>query len=269
MKPDKNKDQHIIVDERISAKIVNVADVIDEDVVLEIGGGPGNLTEILAKKSKQVYIVEKDQKYCMLLKEKFAGRSNVKVIPGDVLNVDLPNFDKIVSNPPYQILQEFFYRLIKERKQNFKSCIITVPYGFAKLITNKPASNEFGVLSALFYAFYDVEILDTIPEGAFNPKPRVLSNLIRIVPKTGKKTLVQAILEYSFLHETQKMRNVIMKLLWNRGEVLLKRKVTKNDAREIIESFDGNLTPALDKGVFQLSTREISMLCKQLLRMQS
>ncbi len=269
MKPDKNKDQHIIIDDRISARIINAADVIDEDVILEIGGGPGNLTGPLAKRARQVYTIEKDQKYCSLLKEKFTGRANIKVILGDALKVGLPHFDKIVSNPPYQILQEFFYRLVRERRQNFKCCVMTAPYGFVKIITNKPTSNKFGVLSALFYTFYNVEILSSIPKEAFNPTPRVLPNLIRIVPKTGGKALLQVILEYAFLHEKQKMRNAMMKLLWDRGEMFLKRKITKNDAREITESFDVSLTPALDKGIFQLSTKEISTLSKQLLKMQS
>ncbi len=269
MRPDKNKDQHIMVDDRIIARIVSAADVVGEDAVLEIGGGPGNLTKLLAKSAGQVYTIEKDQKYCELLKEKFAGAVNVKIIPGDALNVSLPYFDKIVSNPPYRILQEFFYRLVKEKRQNFRCCVITVPHGFTKLITSKPTNSEFGVLSALFYTFYSIEILSAVPKGAFDPEPRVLSNLIRIMPERGEKEPLRLILEYAFTHEKQKMKNVIMKLLWDHGEVFLKRKITKKEAREIVGSFDGNLKNALDKGVFQLSANEMSMLSKQLLKMQS
>ena len=269
MKPDKNRDQHIMVDDRINAGVVSAAEVMPEDIVLEIGGGPGNLTELLAKSAGQVYTVEKDRKYYAFLKEKFAERANVKVISGDALSVGLPYFDKIVSNPPYQILQEFFYRLVRERRQNFKCCVMTVPYGFAKLATGRPESSEFGVLSALFYAFYNVEILSAVRKEAFRPMPRVLSSLVRIVPVREEKGLLQLALKYAFLHEKQKIRNVMMKLLWDHGEALLKRKVTKNEAREIIESFDAGLAPELDKGIFQLSASEISMLFKQLQKVQS
>ena len=50
----------------------------------------------------------------------------------------LPNFNKIVSNMPYSILQQFFMRLIKERKQNFEQAVMIVPYGFAKKMTATP-----------------------------------------------------------------------------------------------------------------------------------
>ena len=268
MEPDKNKDQHIMIDSKISARLVSEAKIAHHDVILEIGGGPGNLTELLADKSGEVYTIEKDDTYASLLKEKFAGRSNVKIISGNILEVDLPRFDKIVSNPPYQILQEFFYRLVLEKRQNFKCCVMTVPYGFAKLITKMPGEDEFGVLSALFYAFYDVEVIEEVPKGAFEPEPRVLSSLVKIVPKKREAEFLQIVFEYLFLHDTQKIKNAIIKLLWNRGNSLMKRKITKNDAKKIVDSFEG-MVELLDKKIFQLSTEEVGVLSKQLLRIQS
>ena len=119
MVPDKKKDQHIMTDQNINKIIIDTASVNNNDDVLEIGGGPGNLTELLAKKAHFVYTVEKDKEYYELLKGKFANSDNVEVIFGDILETNLPKFNKIISNPPYQVLEPFFLRLVKEGKQNF------------------------------------------------------------------------------------------------------------------------------------------------------
>lgn len=266
MKPDKNKDQHIMVDSGTKEEMASAAYLTNADEVLEIGGGPGNLTEIISKRAKFVYTVEKDKRYYSLLKKKFAGIKKVKVINGNILDVELPRFDKIISNPPYKILQPFFYKLVKEGGFDFKCCVMTVPHGFAKLITKAPKNEGFGLISALFYAFYNVEVVTSIPKSAFNPEPRVTSYIVRITPKKDDSNLLRTVLKNAFLHNNMKLRNVILSALWNEGIRILNKKVTKKEARQMIEELKKeSLAPILNKSIFQLSTNETSMLSRDLI----
>ena len=139
--PDKIKDQHIIVDKSVISKIANAASLTEHDSVLEIGSGPGNLTKAIAAHAGQVYAIEKDYEYIMELKKIFGGNRKVMVIEGNALDVKLPQFNKIVSNPPYKILQPFFLRLLHERKYNFECCVTVAPHGFSKLALAKAQEN--------------------------------------------------------------------------------------------------------------------------------
>ena len=75
--PDKIKDQHIIVDKSVMSKIANAASLTEHDSVLEIGGGPGNLTKAIAAHAGQVYAIEKDPGYIMELKKIFGGSRKI------------------------------------------------------------------------------------------------------------------------------------------------------------------------------------------------
>lgn len=266
MIPDKEKDQHITIDLKINEKMINTASIASADKILEIGGGPGNLTELLARDAQFVYTVEKDEKYFSILSKKFNGSSNVKVIFGNILDIELPKFNKIVSNPPYQILQPFFFRLVKESRQSFECCVMIVPHKFTQIITKKPEMADFGMLSALFFAFYDVEIIATIPKEAFSPKPRVMSHLVKITPKNSDINFLHYIFRSIFWESNKTIRNVILDALWNNGEKLIGRKLTKNRAKQLIDGIDSNkLTSILNKSVLQLSNVEIRALSRSLL----
>ena len=270
MVPDKKKDQHIMIDQNINKIIIDTASVNNNDDVLEIGGGPGNLTELLAKKAHFVYTVEKDKKYYDVLSGKFAGSDNVAVILGDILEIKLPRFNKIISNPPYQILEPFFLSLVKEGKQNFECCVITVPHRFEKAMRLNPDNPEFSMLSALFFAFYTITEIATVPKEAFDPKPRVTSHLIEIRPKNDNGDLVCHILRNLFLKKEKKIRNVIHDALWNNGNKLIGKKVTKREAKEIIKKIDdGKAAEILNKNVSQLSNEEVRELCAYLLNIKN
>ncbi len=261
MGADKNKDQHMTVNPKIIEEVIGSSALISTDRVLEVGGGSGNLTEEIAKRVQFIYTVEKDDGYFSILSKKFDGVHNVRVIHGDILNVDLPQFNKIVSNPPYRILQPFFLRLVKERRQNFELCVIMVPHGFAKIITATPKSPDFGVLSALFYAFYEVEDISIVPKGAFDPKPRVTSHIMRIAPKIDRTLALPFLLRNIFLDDEKKIRNSILATFWNNGEVVTGKGLTKNDARAMMDSIENHgVGPALDKKIVALTNSEVRSL---------
>ncbi len=261
MKPEKEKDQHIMIDSKMNETIVDAASVNSKDEILEIGGGSGNLTELLARHARFVYAVEKDEAYSSMLSKKFSSSDNVAVISGNILDVKLPKFNKIVSNPPYQILESFFFRLVYERRWNFECCVITVPHGFAKIITAKPSEDKFGLLSALFFAFYDVNDIAEVSKEAFSPMPRVTSRLIRITPKSGNDDFLQYFFKNIFLQRGKKIRNTLLGVLWNNCTGTAGKRLTKNEAKALIKKIDnGKLVMILDKKASQLSNRDVREL---------
>ena len=264
--PDKLEDQHIIVDESVIGKIISAASLTGQDSVLEIGGGPGNLTKAIALHAGAVYTIEKDPAYILELEKIFGGKRNVTVIGGNAINVRLPQFSKIVSNPPYKILQPFFFKLLHERKYNFECCVMIVPHGFSKLSSAKPGSADFGVMSAFFYAFYNVEVIAALKKSAFRPEPRVTSFLLKISPKSVHSPM-SLMLKLMFLEDGRKIGNVLLGALWNHGEFIFRKKLTKAEARQIINKLENGeqKRQILEKRVFQLSNEEMSSLVESIL----
>src|SRR5512139_2447114 len=108
--PKKRLGQHLLVDRNILNKVVRTAEVGKEDVVVEVGPGPGEMTRALACLAKQVIAVEIDPKLVEILKERLADCPNVEVVKSDILKVDFKGLYqkeghpvKVVANLPYQI----------------------------------------------------------------------------------------------------------------------------------------------------------------------
>ena len=147
--------------------------------MLEIGPGTGNLTEALAARAGRVYAVEVDPD----LAAQLAGRfSNVQVINADALTVELPDYNKIVSNLPYQISSKITYRLLS---RPFELAVLMYQREFAQRMTATAGSKEYGRLAMVVGFFCQVEILENVPKTAFRPVPQVNSAIVRLRPTTG------------------------------------------------------------------------------------
>ena len=253
-------DQHMMVDEELLDKIAKISDIRSGDRVLEIGGGTGNLTKRLAKKRCALFVVEKDSKFARLLDKEFDGIGDIRIIEGDILKVELPRFNKIVANMPYSIVEQFFERLVRERRYDFDEAIMVIPYGLAAKITAKPDSKNFGRASALFLAFYSVEILFAIGRNSFMPKPKVGSAAIRITPqraKSQKERRTRRILRELFLQDGKKVKSAIAQLFWDNGNELLGRKMNRKESRSFVGSF---LAGYGDKTASQLDDEDFRRL---------
>jgi 16S rRNA (adenine1518-N6/adenine1519-N6)-dimethyltransferase len=258
------EDQHMLIDEDVISLIADKADIKSSDVVLEIGAGSGNVTAELAKHRERLFVVEKDSDLVSDLAERFGDEKNVSVLAGDVLRIELPKFNKIVSNMPYSILQQFFMRLIKEGRQNFEQAVMVVPYGFAKKMTALPDSEGFGMISALFMAFYDVEEFAQIEKTSFDPQPRVTSVCVSIRPKElspSQPRKALRLLQELFIHDERKAGNSLMRTLWDKGTDLLGRKVTKKEAEGLAGEILAKLPASLkNKKCMALTNDEFRQL---------
>ncbi|MFX1311619.1 MAG: ribosomal RNA small subunit methyltransferase A, partial [Promethearchaeota archaeon] len=113
LRPKKYLGQNFLIDNSILEKIIVLSGVSKEDTVLEIGPGLGALTEPLIKKAKKVYAIEIDSNLYKYLSEKFSIYNNCEIINDDILKIDIPPHNKVISNIPYTItgpiLEKLFF----------------------------------------------------------------------------------------------------------------------------------------------------------------
>lgn len=169
--------QHFLVDRRVLARIGDYASLSEKDRVLEIGPGTGNLTRILSERAGEVFAIEVDPDLAASLKERF---KNVTVTKGDALKVQLPDYNKVVSNLPYQISSKITFRLLE---RPFDLAVLMYQREFAERMVASPGTKEYGRLTLNVSLRAEAEILEFVPRGAFRPMPAVESAIVRLQPR--------------------------------------------------------------------------------------
>jgi 16S rRNA (adenine1518-N6/adenine1519-N6)-dimethyltransferase len=176
-------DQHFLVDDRVVDRIPGfLPDAVDTSHILEIGGGPGVLTDRLLAVAEQVTVIERDPTFAAHLREEFAAAvesGQLTVIEADALEVDLPDFSVCVSNLPYSASSEIAFRLLPLGKP----LVLMFQKEFADRMAAESGSDEYGRLSVSAQHFADVEIVEYVPNTAFDPQPAVQSAVVRLVPR--------------------------------------------------------------------------------------
>lgn len=173
--------QNFLYDPSILKRIVQAAELDAEDLVVEIGPGPGRLTKMLAERVKKVIAIELDENLFRKLKSELAEYKNVELIHGDALKYsyeNLPEF-KVVANIPYYITTPIIFRLIDARK-NLESMTLTVQKEVAERIVATPGGKDYGVLSIMVQYYAKPSLKFIIPKEAFRPVPKVDSAVIHI-----------------------------------------------------------------------------------------
>lgn len=169
--------QHFLVDRSIVDAIIDHAELTADDWVLEIGPGEGILTGELAARAGRVYAIEVDPDLAAGLCD-LAG--NVYVINADALTVQLPEYNKIVSNLPYQISSKITYRLLT---RPFDLAVLMFQKEFAERLMARPGSERYGRLAMVAGFFCRIELLESVSKKAFRPIPEVDSAIVRLRPR--------------------------------------------------------------------------------------
>ncbi len=203
----RRKGQHFLFDRDAIERIANYAELKPDDRVLEIGPGTGNLTEALAARAASVFAIEVDPRLAADLEGRF---SNVSVINDDALFVELPDYNKIVSNLPYQISSKITYRLLC---RPFDLAVLMFQREFARRMTATAGSEEYGRLGMVVGFFCHAEILETVPRSAFRPVPEVNSAIVRLRPRR-ERPLVDArifmrLVSGLFAHRRKKVKKAL------------------------------------------------------------
>ncbi|RME07376.1 MAG: ribosomal RNA small subunit methyltransferase A [Anaerolineae bacterium] len=185
LRPDKRLGQNFLHDESALRKIVGAAELQPTDTVLEIGPGLGSLTRHLARAARRVIAVELDARLLPALRQVLAACENVEIIQGDILTlspgelISSPKTGslKVVANIPYYITSAILRHLLSASPRP-ERLILTVQKEVATRICAQPGNLSLLALSV--QVFGHPEIVAHIPAGAFYPRPKVDSAVLRV-----------------------------------------------------------------------------------------
>jgi 16S rRNA (adenine1518-N6/adenine1519-N6)-dimethyltransferase len=178
-----DRDQHFLIDDRVLDRIPGYlpADA-DTTHVLEVGGGTGGLTDRLLRTADEVTVVERDRSLAAFLREEFAAdvdAGRLRIIEGDAVEVELPEFSACVSNLPYGISSPITFRLLPKARP----MVLLFQREFAERMAAAPGTDDYGRLSVTAGHYADVEVVETVPPTAFDPQPDVESAVVRVRPR--------------------------------------------------------------------------------------
>ena len=233
--------QNFLVDEYIIKREVEAAELSKNDTVLDVGAGFGyELAEII--KTCSAIGVEKDVKIFSYLINKYELNPNVKLVNGDVLKLVLPKFTKLISNPPYNIIDNILNKLVH---YDFISGVMILPNTISQSLLVETATNKFSLMQKIFFDFY--EIME-VPKSSFYPVPRVTSRMLAI--KKKPKDLLQSVM----LKDEMTVKNAIL-----RSHQDLANK-TKRGSRDSFSKIAAAIVSFRDKEVKKLNFEELKML---------
>jgi 16S rRNA (adenine1518-N6/adenine1519-N6)-dimethyltransferase len=249
LRPKRYSDQNFLIDSEVLQRQVGYADIRRDEIILEIGPGIGNLTELLLERSDRVLAVEKDPAMVDILRHRFAGMENLEIISGDALKIKLPAFDKVVSNIPYSISSPLTFMLLKKR---FKKAVITYQKEFAERMVALPGSKDYSRLSVTTDYYASARVLEILPPRVFYPPPEVNSAVVELVPRRPwfmvDEKLFFGVVRALFAHRGKTVKNALVDSRFISSE--------KKEGRRVIEELLDETT--LEKRVFQLKPKEIA-----------
>jgi len=238
IEPEPKKDQHFIVDDSILQRIANQANLSQDDTILEIGAGIGNLTQLIAHQVKKVIAVESDIRFEPMLRTLPA---NVEVHIENALITTSPSpkkihykpYNKIVSNLPYSLCEALLH---KWAFFSYDKAILLIPSRFIETIKTHP----------VFSSFYAPTILFPVPRTSFYPEPKtesVVINLRKPPDPIESHNSALFLRQYLYTHEDQKSKNGLREGIIRYMHKVHDRTITKNEARRIIDA--SGIDPAL------------------------
>jgi 16S rRNA (adenine1518-N6/adenine1519-N6)-dimethyltransferase len=176
--------QHFLADANLLDAIVRDAEPTGDEVALEVGGGEGALTRVLAPRVRALHVIELDQRLREALGEVAAEHPNVSLHFGDAMRLDLRALDPrptaMVSNLPYSIATPLILRTIAELP-SVDRWTVMVQREIAERLRAAPGSRSYGAPSVLVQLACDVTLLRAVDPAVFTPRPRVGSALVRLV----------------------------------------------------------------------------------------
>ncbi|PID94888.1 MAG: 16S rRNA (adenine(1518)-N(6)/adenine(1519)-N(6))-dimethyltransferase [Bacteroidetes bacterium] len=241
VRPKKHLGQHFLHDRNIARKIAN--SLSDNPIpVLEIGPGTGVLTSFLMGKSFPLTTIEVDQESVAYLHETYP---QLEVIAADFLRWNpKEHFEgdfRIIGNFPYNISSQILFRVLE-----YRHCIPEIAGMFQKevalRIAEKPGSKQYGILSVLCQAFYDITYLFTVSEQVFTPPPAVKSGVISMLRKEEftlpcDEALFFTVVKTAFNQRRKTLRNALKGLhmvLTKEVEGLLQKRAEQLSVEEFI-----------------------------------
>jgi 16S rRNA (adenine1518-N6/adenine1519-N6)-dimethyltransferase len=231
--PNKRLGQYFLIDLNLMGKLVDSADIHNNDIVLEVGCGTGSLTEALAKRAGKVIAVETDGRLAEITKRQVEKAENVEVINTDILESKNtisrtvtaaiePARNKysgrvlLVANLPYNVASPLMLNLVRG-PTTAEGMYVTVQKEVSQRMTADAGSKDYGILSIVLSATGNVKTERILKPTVFWPQPQVDSAMVSFVRKEEKVSRIQNMEAFSevvnlFMQHRRKMLKGCTKL---------------------------------------------------------
>lgn len=252
----KSLGQHFLTDRNIARKICAAlaggSPAAPADV-LEVGCGTGVLTQyLLEREDIRLFGAEIDSESIAFLHTRFPEFAP-RLTEADFLKADLaaqfPQGVRIIGNFPYNISSQIFFKVI-EHRDLIPECVGMIQKEVAVRIAEPPGSREYGILSVLLQAWYDIEYLFTVHETVFDPPPKVKSAVIRLRRNATRS-----------LDCDERLFVRVVKAAFGQ-----RRKMIRNALRAAFGDFHGNEHPFFTQRAEQLSVADFVELTRWVAR---
>jgi 16S rRNA (adenine1518-N6/adenine1519-N6)-dimethyltransferase len=237
----KSLGQHFLKDEGICQKIVDALTAYPITNLLEVGPGGGALTKYLLQIPHVNFkAVEVDDEKVVFLRKTYPQLAD-KLIHQSFLDIDQP-FDgpfTVVGNFPYNISTEIVFKIV-EWRERVDGMVGMFQKEVAQRFAAKEGNKVYGVTSVLVQAFFDVDYLFDVPPESFNPPPKVMSGVIRLLPRKealniSSERKLFVLVKAAFNQRRKTLRNAVKPLF---DEAVLKEEVFNKRAEQLsIEDF--------------------------------
>lgn len=231
LRPRKRFGQHFLIDGNLMRRLVACAELDPLDLALEVGGGTGGLTDLIASRVQQLICVEIDEDLHGVLQERFRGKTGVTLIQGDILESKhrvMPDVGraivshdggstgcvKLVANLPYQIATPLMMNLLIDYPQVRRLCF-TVQAEVGERITSGPNCKAYGPLSIISQLLCSIQTVARLAPHTFWPRPTVDSVMIRMdvgeAPFSNRDELHRftSLLRGTFDHRRKTLRSAL------------------------------------------------------------
>ncbi|UXP31941.1 16S rRNA (adenine(1518)-N(6)/adenine(1519)-N(6))-dimethyltransferase RsmA [Reichenbachiella agarivorans] len=242
VRPKKRLGQHFLKDLRIAENIVlALLDAPHNHNVLEIGPGTGVLSEFMVDNDRidRLVMVDLDKESIDFLEKKYKDKE-VEILFADFLKQDLEtlfagqNFS-IIGNFPYNISSQIFFKVLDNRDK-VDEVVCMLQKEVAERIASQEGNKDYGILSVLLQAYYDIEYLFTVPPEVFLPPPKVHSGVIKLtrngVTDLGcDEKLFKRVVKAGFQMRRKTLRNALKTL--NLPESVTEQEVFNKRAEQL------------------------------------
>ena len=184
----KSYGQNFLIDPHVISKIIDGAEIEENDLIIEIGPGLGTLTRALAKKCKKIICIEIDKTIIPILEDTLNGYNNVEIINQDILKVDIKsllakNADykniKVVANLPYYISTNIIMTFL-ELTPKIQSLTVMMQKEVASRLKALPKTKDYGSLTIALNYYGTPHLVANVPKNCFLPRPNVDSTVLNL-----------------------------------------------------------------------------------------
>jgi len=234
----KSLGQNFLIDGNIIRKEAELAQITPYETILEIGPGVGFLTRELLLRAKKLVAIEFDKQLAEILEKEFSeeiAEKKLEILCADALDIDFPDFDKCVSNIPYEISSKIILKLGKCKKP----AVLIIQKEFAERLVAKPGQGDYSKISVMSRYYFGTELLHVVSKKSFYPSPKVDSAIVRLTPHDDRfknslgiadEEIFLKTIHALFQHKNMAVRNAI---IHSRGEFGFDKDTAKKIAGNI------------------------------------